>query len=183
MRCIACLVIVASILSVNAYAGHSNTSSCQYSELYKKEGWFVPGREGAKSTRARTAVSGKMDIYFTVLQPARRESTIQVYRCSREHIGRLEIEDITMGIGYISSFDVGGRVFAYSLTYGVNATDIGTQVPVAAVWSVKFYELDGSGRFTLRRSERNRIVPELVPGWVKRAEAREKTQEMRTSSK
>jgi len=131
--------------------------NCDHTELYRKDGWAVPGIKGAKR-KWRTAVPNKPEVYVTELEPATRASTIQSFRCSIEHPGRLEIGDVDMGILYLSSFDVGGRVFAYTMVYGVDG--------IAAEWSIRFYDLDGSGRFTLRRSERNRFVPELVPQWV-----------------
>jgi len=76
-----------------------------------------------------------------------------------KHSGRVEIEDLDVGIMSLTSFDVGGRIFAYDLEYGIHG--------IGAVWTVKFYDLDGSGRFTLRRSELVRIVPDLIPAWVK----------------
>ncbi len=134
---------------------------CGYSELYRKEGWVIPGINGAKKKHEHMAVPGKPGTYATELQPTTRASTIQVFRCSREHAGRLEVEDVNMGIGSLYSFDVGGRIFAYSLVYGVDG--------IGAEWSVMFYDLDGSGRFTSRRAERSSLVPELIPDWVKKS--------------
>jgi hypothetical protein len=79
----------------------------------------------------------------------------------------LEIENTEIGIAHLYVFDVGGRVFAYSLTYGIDVEENGRSMPIGAVWLIIFYDSDGSGRFTLRRSERNRFVPDLIPGWVK----------------
>jgi hypothetical protein len=134
--------------------------ACVYTELYQKDGWAIPGIKGAKK-KWRTAVPDEWEVYITELAPPTRASTIQSFRCSREDAGRLEIEDLNMGILSLSSFDVGGRIFAYTLIYGVDG--------IATEWSVRFYDLDGSGRFRLRRSERNRFVPDLIPDWVRNA--------------
>src|ERR1700730_4695786 len=127
--------------------------TCSFSELYRKDGWVIPGLDGA-TKKERVAIPDRAGVYKTTLEPTKRASTIRVFRCSQEHGGRLEIEDISMGIEYLSSFDVGGRVFAYSLSYGVDG--------IAASWLVMFYDLDGSGRFTLRIGEGNRLIPPPV---------------------
>lgn len=161
MRCLSGIVMLA-ILTSNLYPQQSGDTSAEqicYSELYRKEGWTIPGLQGARKKGGRGAVPEKPDVYLTALEPPHRGSTIQIFRCSREHTGRLEIEDLDVGIIDLSSFDVGGRIFAYNLIYGVDG--------IAAEWSIRFYDLDGSGRFTLRRTERSRFTPELIPDWVK----------------
>jgi hypothetical protein len=133
--------------------------ACDYTELYKKEGWVIPGINGAKKKGDRTAVPSKPETFMTELEPTARRATIQSFSCSREHAGRLEVKDLDVGIMDLRSFDIDGRIFAYNLVYGIDG--------IAAEWSVRFYDLDGSGHFSLRRSERNRFVPELIPDWVK----------------
>jgi hypothetical protein len=132
--------------------------TCGYTERYRKEGWAIPGIKGAKK-KWRVAVPNVQGVYMTKLEPATRAANIQSFRCSREHAGRLEIEDIEVGIIDLASFDAGGRIFAYNLIYGVSG--------IGAETFVRFYDLDGSGRFTLERGEINRFVPELIPDWVK----------------
>lgn len=133
--------------------------TCDYTELYRKEGWVIPGIKGAKKKDGRTPVPDNPGVYVTELDPNTHAATIQTFRCSREHTGRLEVEDIDVGIGYLSAFDVDGQIFAYNLVYGIDG--------IGAEWPIKFYDLDGSGRFTVRRSERIRVVPDLIPDWVK----------------
>jgi hypothetical protein len=118
----------------------------------------MPGVKDAKS-KWRVAVPNKTGVYMSELEPIRHKASIQSFSCSREHSGRVEIEDLNVGIINLTSFDVGGRVFAYALTYGIDG--------IGAEWTAKFYDLDGSGRFTLQRSELVRIVPDLIPDWVR----------------
>lgn len=132
--------------------------TCCYSELYRKEGWVIPGVKDAKS-KWRVAVPDRPKVYMTELEPTSHKASIQRFSCSREHSGRVEIDDVDVGIRNLTSFDIGGHIFAYNFEYGIDG--------IGAVWIVKFYDLDGSGRFTLRRSERVRIVPELIPDWVR----------------
>ena len=132
--------------------------TCEFSEIYRKEGWIIPGRDGANK-KWRVPTPNKPGVYMTELVPTQRASTVQSFECSREHAGRLEIAEIQMGIESLRAFDVEGRTFAYKLSYGVDG--------IGASWLVTFYDLDGSGRFALRRSERSTFVPELIPDWVK----------------
>ena len=98
---------------------------------------------------------------MTELEPTTHKATIQSFHCSGEHVGRVEIEDRDVGIigSSISLlFDVDGLIFACNLVNGIDG--------IGAEWTIRLYDLDGSGRFTLRRSERNPIVPQLIPDWV-----------------
>jgi hypothetical protein len=60
-----------------------------------------------------------------------------------------------MGISDFYAFDIEGWILACSVVYGVDG--------IAAEWHVRSYDLDGSGRFTLRGSERSRLAPDLLP--------------------
>lgn len=171
-----CAVLAIIVACTNAPCQQSSDKAeaptCCYSELYRKEGWVIPGLKGAKSGY-RVAVPDKHGVYLTKLEPTANGATIQKFTCSREHAGRVEIEDLNVGIINLTSFDVGGHIFAYNLVYGI--AGIGTE------WSVRFYDLDGSGRFTLRRSERNRFVPELIPDWVEDSSKNSTEREMSRS--
>lgn len=153
------LIVVAC---TNAYSlrpsDEPETQSCSYSELYRKDGWSIPEINGARK-KQRSPVLKKPEVFMTELEPKMHRSTLQRFSCSRDHPGRIEIENLEVGIIGLTSFDVGGRIFAYNVVYGMDG--------IAVEWSVRFYDLDGSGLFTLRRSERNRFVPELIPDWVK----------------
>jgi hypothetical protein len=164
----ALFIVVASGTGYCQQTSDKNVASiCGYEELYHKAGWEIPGIKGARKKNGRMSVPGNPEVFRTELEPHTRASTIQTFRCSREHSGRLEIEDIDIGIGSLSSFEVAGKIFAYGVTYGVRVIENGQPIDTAAEWSLKFYDLDGSGRFTVRRSERERFVPEFIPAWVK----------------
>lgn len=171
MHTISCAIVFILVASANGHSQQPSdetlTPTCGYSELYRKAGWDIPGIKGSKTKDGRMAVPGEPGVFRTELELTTRTSRIQTFRCSREHPGRLEIEDIDIGIGSLSSFDVGGQIFAYGLTYGARVIENGQPMDIAAEWSLKFYDLDGSGHFTIRRGERGRFVPEFIPDWVK----------------
>ena len=89
------------LASVNAWPQQTTDKSdhpiCGYSERYREAGWRVPGLDGAKKKTARTAVPTKAGVYLTILEPANHELSVQVFRCFRTHIGRLEVAEITVG--------------------------------------------------------------------------------------
>jgi hypothetical protein len=54
---------------VSAYSQQPSTTiaapACGYSELYRKNGWAVPGIKGARKKHGPTAVQGKPGVYAT----------------------------------------------------------------------------------------------------------------------
>jgi hypothetical protein len=66
------------------------------------------------------------------------------------------------------AFDFKGRTFAYGLSYGIDAMQDGSRVPLGAASGVMFYDVDGTGRFTIIRAARFPFVPELIPNWVEK---------------
>lgn len=166
MNRIICTIALVAASSVPGYPHPSPDNSvaqtCGYTEIYKKKGWTIPGVDGAKKMW-RVAGPGRKGVYMTKLEPVTRAATIQSVSCSREHPGRLEMEDAEIQIIGLSSFGVDGRNFAYNLIYEIDG--------IAVEWNVTFYDLDGSGHFTLRRGETSRVVPDLLPDWVRESTA------------
>jgi hypothetical protein len=142
---------------------------CSYSELYRKDGWMVPGLKGAKIKVKRMAVEDSPGMSMMVLEPTEPEPTITVFRCSRDHVGRMEIDEIPIGIITLWAFDFGGRTFAYRLSYGIDTIENGQRMPTGSAANVMFYDLDGSGRFVLRKSAggpSDSVAPAPIPEWV-----------------
>jgi len=72
-----------------------------------------------------------------------------------------------MGVLNLWSFDFAGRVLAYGISYGKEAMQNGTRVPIGAASAVMFYDVDGSGRFAVRKWARYPFMPDFVPDWGK----------------
>jgi hypothetical protein len=140
---------------------------CSFSELYRKDGWAIPGLEGARIKGQRMAFNNLAGVYVTMLEPATSESIITDVWCSRDHDGRIEIEDRPIRVLNLWSFDVGGRKFAYGLSYGVEAIQNGKRIPVGTSAALMFYDVDGSGRFKVLRGAKFPFVPDMVPDWAK----------------
>ena len=168
---IVCVIVLIIVASAAVYSQEgldkTATSACSYFELYRKDGWTIPGVHGAKVKSKRMAFTNIPGVYVTMLEPSKSESTMTDIWCSREHNGRIEIEDRPIRILDLWAFDFGGRPFAYGLSYGVDVVENGKRMPIGASTSLIFYDLDGSGRFTLSRGARFPFTPDMVPDWVK----------------
>lgn len=163
-------VIVLSMWVANAYCqapSHGDAPAlCTYSELYKKSGWKIPGLEGAKPKGERANLKNLPGVSVTMLQPSEPETFLQDVSCPYDHPGRLVVEDNSpIKVLALWSFDFGGRVFAYRLSYARETIDNGKRSELAAASTVFFYDLDGSGRFSVLK--RATVGPPSIPDWAK----------------
>ena len=74
-----------------------------------------------------------------------------------------------MGILNLWSFEFAGRMFAYGISYGKEVMQNGTRVPIGSSSAVMFYDVDGSGRFAVRKWAKYPFIPDFVPDWVKKS--------------
>lgn len=143
--------------------------SCAFSEIYRKEGWTIPGMPATdvKSTRKRLSET-MPDVFATQLTPVNSQTTLTRIWCPNDQNGRLQIDDEPAGIIWLFSFDFEGRVFAYGVRYGFQRIENGTRRDAGIESGFVFYDLDGSGRFTLRKSTLPMPSPDFIPDWVKK---------------
>jgi hypothetical protein len=148
------------------------TPTCSFSETYKKDGWTVPGLVGAKAKKPRAPLSNIPGVFLTMLEPANPETDIAEVSCTRDHPGRLEIEEnAPIKILNLWSFDFGGRIFAYRVEYARESIQDGKRYELASESGVFFYDLDGSGHFTVMRDPvlgLSWFIPEFIPDWAKK---------------
>jgi hypothetical protein len=138
-------------------------TTCDISEVHNVDGWAVPGLK-------RAVVQGKPIQYpngvvAKSLVPRDRQASFTYFRCSEDHRGRLEVGEFPIGIYQIISFEVGGRVFAYYVHLGRERLENGKRADFGTELQIIYYDLDGSGRFTLRKYTMVRS-PEFTPDWV-----------------
>ena len=150
----------------------ADPSSCNISEVYRDGGWAVPGLKGAKAKSRRGPLVFHRgtelvmpEVSITVLTPGESQSTFTYYRCSPDHRGRLETGEYPIGILQMFKFDLDGRVFAYLVHFGRERFENGKRVDFGTESQFMFYDLDGSGRFTLRRYSKS-PAPEFIPEWA-----------------
>jgi hypothetical protein len=106
-------------------------------------------------------------VFVTVLAPVEQEAVMTDMWCSRDYSGRIEVEDVPIRVLDLWAFDFAGRVFAYGVSYGKDAIQNGVRVPIGASSAVMFYDMDGFGRFKVRRAAKYPFIPDVIPDWAK----------------
>jgi hypothetical protein len=143
-------------------------STCAFSEIYKAEGWTVPGLKDASiqmrgNVKMRGTFADLPGVIFTTLEPVNVETMITEVNCSRDHEGRLEIMDKPIRILELTQYEYKGRVFAYGLEYEKNVIHNGERGRLGAASGYLFYDTDGSGRFTIRKWANWPFLPSVPP--------------------
>ncbi len=156
------IVLGTSITASQQPTPKTTSSTCSFSEIYKADGWIVPGLQKA-SVKKRGTLSNIPGVTATILEPAETESTITSIQCSRDDGGRLEIEEQPIEILELSAYEYQGRIYAYGLSYEKQAIQNGTRVPLGAASGFLYYDLHNSGRFTVRKWAKWPFVPDLPP--------------------
>ena len=139
---------------------------CSFSEVLRSGGWIVPGLSGAKVLQQRSPLTNMPGVFLTKLEPLNSEATLTEILCANDQAGRLEIGDEPIKILHLWSFDFGGAVFAYRLEYGNERIRDGIRHELMSASVVMFYDLDGSGRFTLARRPESMGSPWFMPGFI-----------------
>jgi hypothetical protein len=142
--------------------------SCSFAEIYSKAGWSIPGLDRATVKNPRARLTNLPGVFVTILQPGEPETTFQRIGCSREHVGRLEIEKEPVKILELWSYDFDGRVFAYRISFAREAVSDGVRSELAAASTVFFYDMDGHGVFTILRNVGGGLdaYRPMVPDWT-----------------
>ncbi len=155
--------------------------SCAFTSLYNKNGWVIPGLRGATIAhpRGRYSIAGeqtKQPIFITSMKATQNRGTVTVVKCSREVQASTEVETLSVEVLRLWKFDVDGKVFAYGLSAGwLGPADASGRRPhLGTLSDFIFYDLDGSGRFSLLKTETMPFRLE-VPEWVHNAGADSKS--------
>ncbi len=99
-----------------------------------------------------------------------KPGTLTWLHSSKDFPGAIEIQIIDVEILQLWKFDIDGKVFAYGVSAGwVGREDrTGRRVKLGTVEDRIFYDVDGSGKFSLMKNASFPFVPEL-PKWVSTA--------------
>lgn len=146
-----------------------STKACSFSEAYLKDGWTIPGLDGSVP-QFRQAWKDNPGFFITQLKPSRAESSISpdVF-CPYDHPGRLEVLNQPIRVMILASWDYKGRVFGYFVAYARQVVENGIRSELGAASVVQFFDMDGSGRFTVMRfpNVKNPVKPAIIPAWVR----------------
>jgi hypothetical protein len=151
-------------------SGANGEKTCSFSEIFRKDGWTIPGLPAKQAGKyVRKPVTEKMsDVFATMLTPVKPETTLTKIWCAHDQGGRLQIDEEPIGIIWLLSYDFEGRIFAYGVRYVEQWIKDGIRRQLGAESQVIFYDLDGSGRFTLMKGPGGPLIPDFIPDWVKK---------------
>jgi len=160
----------ASFSSAQQLADRNRSATCGISEFVRKEGWTIPGLLGAK-VKQRSHLTNLPGTFLTKLEPIEPEVTFTEMRCVSVERAEPEVKDLPIKILNLWSFDMGGSAYAYRLEYSEEAVENGKRAELASFSVVFFYDLDGSGQFTLMKHQTMKgggwLIPAFVPEWAK----------------
>jgi len=167
LRLAATLILLAPTLETGPLqeaATKLNQPECSFTEIYKADGWSIPGLQNAK-VKQKGNFTNLPGVVLIKLESSVIESTFTQIRCSGEHKGRIEIKEEPIGILDLTAYEYKGRVFAYGLSYERQAIENGARFSLGAASSYLFYDAEGSGRFTLRKWASWPFLPEIPEAW------------------
>src|SRR5437667_7528629 len=145
-----------------------SSKGCAFSEIYWKDGWTIPGRPGTVDATSRRPIGSTLpDVFATKLTPTTTEATLTRIACAHDKEGRLQVDEEPIGIIWLLSYDFRGKTFAYGIRYVDEWIHDGTRRQLGSESQVVFYDLDGSGRFTLMKGPRP-LLPDFIPDWVRK---------------
>jgi hypothetical protein len=149
-------------------ATSSSSSKCQFSEVLRQEGWTIPGVDSAKP-KPRTSLARHAGMFVTMYEPLDAEVNLTIATCKSTQEGRLEIKDISVKIIRLWAFDAGSKPYAYRLEYADAASNDDKHSDPGSSSIIFFYDLDGSGLFTLFKyadSTKSSSLPSIIPDWA-----------------
>jgi hypothetical protein len=144
----------------------SGSAKCQFAEVFRHDGWTIPGTDSTKS-KQRTPLAKHAGMFITKYEPLDADISLTIATCKSTQEGRLEIKEVTARIIKLWAFDAGSKPFAYRLEYAEAASDDKRSEPGSSI--IFFYDLDGSGTFTLFKyadPAKGIMLPSIVPDWA-----------------
>jgi hypothetical protein len=112
------------------------------------------------------------NLFVDYLESTTPQDSITLVSTVRGRAGAIEIQVQPADVTEILRFTMSGHVFAYRITaLPVTVDGSGKRTPLGSEERLAFYDMDGSGRFTVMRDAGSfePFVP-LIPDWVKRLE-------------
>ena len=143
--------------------------SCQFSEMFRPEGWDIPGRSGAVPEGRRLSLENSPEVFVTNMKPGKVGSRLLLADCSKDLPGRLVITAKPVRVLEMSKVDYKGRAFAYVARYEPQFLANGVPYRTLAYLQVVFIDIEGNGSFSVMRYDTRGLFlasPD-VPEWAK----------------
>jgi hypothetical protein len=161
------LLPVFLVASAIASADQSPKQACTFTEEFNPSGWEIPGLADSKVVQAGAQfdADGVGDLHGDTLDPREVRASLLVLLCDSKHAGRLEVRNQPVNVHAIFRFRRSQRVFAYRVIADRAEIEDGEWIPVGESEMLVYYDVDGSGKFKLRRGAT--LFKLEVPEWVK----------------
>jgi hypothetical protein len=105
--------------------------------------------------------------FVTSLQPGGDGSLTLIY-CDRDYPGRLLVQDSQVEVHKLFRLDFKGKVFAYFGSFAPFGLINGRKEVTMTFTAAIFYDIDGSGRFVIKKSMDSFPGPAIeVPAWAR----------------
>jgi hypothetical protein len=150
-----------------APAAQAQPRQCSFAEVFNPVGWEIPGLSGSKIVRSdiRYETNAPGDVFMDTLDPDGARAVLLLLMCDSNHVGRLEAREQPIAIKTLIRFRWGQRVFGYKVVADWADVQSGKWVPVGMTEILVYYDVDGSGKFKVRRGAE--LFKLEVPEWVK----------------
>jgi hypothetical protein len=158
----------ASQSSVIQTPSESINSPCYFSEIFRYEGWDIPGLKGSTPTKVHYTFDYALGVTAVGLKPGPAEQSLVLLRCSAKSPGRIEFRLRPVKVIELWRCDYKGKVFAYGARYGLQRIVGRKREDLLEGMSILFYDLDGSGKFVSMKYQSGLLLKAIeVPDWVK----------------
>jgi|WetSurMetagenome_2_1015567.scaffolds.fasta_scaffold386421_2 hypothetical protein len=135
-------------------------------EVYREEGWPIPGLEG--KGRRRVAPCGpKVKDDPITCEEVRAAPHAVVTMIRTLGGGRVEIHSQPVNVLRVTRFSVAGRVFAYFVVTAMVSIEEGRRIDLGDALHLEYYDEHGTGRLTTMRWMGSRGPGLIVPAWAK----------------
>lgn len=159
-------LVRASLLLALLFGRSNAESSCGVKELFKDDGWEIPGLSGATVQDRALPRQGGETVAET-LTPITPAASVMIVSCVPAEPGPILIRDQAVNVQGLRRYSILGHTFAYR----VIAEDVGVhgeeRVALGSAEILMYYDLDGSGLFKLREYASRIPYKFRIPEWVK----------------
>jgi hypothetical protein len=166
------VAILSTLLYGQAPEAQQSPQTCGISEMLNRGGWRIPGLSKVLPKKhGQWTTGGLENVFVEFLQSSAPKDSVVLISAVRGHVGTIEFREQAVDVTEILRFEMNGHVFAYRVTaVPVSVGKNGSRSPLGSEERLAFYDVDGSGRFTVMRDAGGfePFVP-FVPEWVKQS--------------
>ncbi len=157
-------------LTSQPYDSKPADKRCDFAEVFRYEGWRIPGLRGATPKGNRVDLARFHGVFATELNAGKSDLNLVAPEFVDNTPGRLAVRTWPVRVIELWRFDFNGRVFAYAADYESQSMVDGVPHQSMRLVSVLFYDVDGSGLFKIMKYDSLGPIHSLdVPEWAKKS--------------